>query len=284
MDTPVDSREQILVYKSVQEREIALSFLPPLKDRYEYAPLYLIIPGGGWYSENRYDMLDFSKISVRALREEGFAAACIDYRTAREEGIGIGESILDCFDAARYLSHFSGTLKIDPNRFVISGHSAGGHLSLMLAYAPHDMFRTDSVLEDDFRAAAAVPISAPTILYREGVEQTLNFDYSHAVKKDASPVSLKKVSPISYVSSKCPPTILCQGTSDRVVFPNSAELLYKKLQENGVRSKLVLSLGGGHCFEQMHDGVLPSPSREEIQQIITKFILNTVGSVCGGAI
>lgn len=275
-DIPKDSRKQDLIYKTIGERELMLTFLPPLNEVYEYAPVYFIIPGGGWYSESRASMFDFSAPSVKALREKGFASVSIDYRTGAEKGIGMEETVSDCFDAARYISHFSEILKLDPDKFVFSGHSAGGHLSLMLAYAPHDMFRMDSELTDDFKAALAAPISAPTILYDEDIEQTLNFDMEYIFKNNDSLEFKRKVSPYTYVTSNTPPTILCAGTSDRIVFSNSSELLYKRLNENGVKCRLVLSVGGGHCFEQMHVGVDPSPSRDEIQHIITEFILDNI--------
>lgn len=275
-DIPKNNFEQDLIYKSIGNRDIALTFLPPLKNVYKYAPVYFVIPGGGWYSESRESMIDFSAVSINALRKRGFAAVSIDYRTAAEEGIGLEETISDCFDAARYISHFAQILKVDPNRLIVSGHSAGGHLALMTAYAPHDMFKSDSVLSDDFTAVLAVPLSAPTILYENELGQTLNFDTDTVFKNDNTLLFKKKVSPYTYVSSSAPPTLLCAGTSDRIVFSNSSELLYKKLKECGVESRLILSVCGGHCFEQMHDGIVPSPSRDEIQQIITEFILKSI--------
>ena len=107
VNTPKDNNEQALIYKSVKNKDIALTFLPPLNAIYEYAPVYFIIPGGGWHNETRESMLDFSTSSVLQLRKNGFAAAAIDYRVSKEVGIGIEEIISDCFDAARYISHFA---------------------------------------------------------------------------------------------------------------------------------------------------------------------------------
>ncbi len=275
-DIPVNNDEQILIYKTAGSRKIALTFLPPVNSVYEYAPVYIIIPGGGWHTESRDDMLDFSKVSVQILRESGFAAVSIDYRVSDEDGIAMEEIISDCFDAARYISHFREVLKIDSDKFVVSGHSAGGHLCLMLAYAPHDMFTKDSVLCDEFSVVSAAPISAPTILYNTDPEPTIGINIDGAFKGCDTDTMRKKTSPYNYVSPKAPATILCTGTSDRVVYSNSSELLYKRLIENNAVSKLVLSVGGGHCFEQMHDGIVPSPSRDEIQEIIAEFIKNNV--------
>ena len=273
-DVPVHNSEQTLVYKAVGSRKIELTFLPPVNSLYEYAPVYFIIPGGGWHAESRDDMLDFSKLSVQRLRESGFAAVSIDYRVSDEEGIAMEEIISDCFDAARYISHFSEILKINSDKFVVSGHSAGGHLCLMLAYAPHDMFTKDSVLCDDFGVVLAAPISAPTILYNTD-PPTWSLDLGVFKGNDTDAIR-KKTSPYTYISEKSPATILCAGTSDRLVYSNSSELLHKRLIENNAVSKLVLSVGGGHCFEQMHDGIIPSPSRDEIQILITEFIKDNI--------
>lgn len=275
-EIPADNRKQNLVYKAVGERKISLTFLPPTVSIYEYAPVYFLIPGGGWHMEKRSDMLDFAQISVNSLRESGFAVVSIDYRVSEEDGIAMEEIISDCFDAARYLSHFRETLKIDSDRIAVSGHSAGGHLALMLAYAPHDMFVRDSFLTDDFTIVAAAPLSPPTILYTTDEEPTLGIQTDKAFKNCNTEEMRRKCSPYSYVSEQSPATILCAGTSDRLVYCNSSELLYKKLTENHVHCKLILSVCGGHCFEQMHDGIIPVPPYVEIQKNIVNFVKDNI--------
>ena len=52
-DTPTGNQQADLIYKALGDREIMLTFLPPLKPVYEKAPVYLIIPGGGWHHETR---------------------------------------------------------------------------------------------------------------------------------------------------------------------------------------------------------------------------------------
>lgn len=270
-DMPKDNSAQPLVYKTIGDRKLELTFLPPLVSVWELAPVYLVIPGGGWHMENREDMLDFSKASVKALRESGFAAVSIDYRVSPEAGVTMEEIISDCFDAARYIAHVHAVLQVDPHRIAVSGHSAGGHLALMLAYAPQELFRKGSVLEDAFSVTVAAPLSPPTVLYKTE-DATLGIQIDHAFAGCNTEEVKQKTSPYTYVSPKCPPTVLCAGTSDRLVYCNSSELLYQKLRENGVPCKLLLSLGGGHCFEQMHDGIVPAPSREDMQTHITEFI------------
>ena len=106
MDIPRGQIKEDLVYKNTPQRDLMLTFLPPIKRRYEKAPVYFIIPGGGWHHEERQSMIEFSIQSVEALRNEGFAVVSIDYRVCGE-GVVMSEIIADCFDAARYIAHYN---------------------------------------------------------------------------------------------------------------------------------------------------------------------------------
>lgn len=270
MDIPKGQEKADLVYKSTPQRELLLTFLPPLKQKYEKAPVYFIIPGGGWHVEERQSMIDFSEISVEALRNEGFSVVSIDYRVCGEGGV-MREIITDCFDAARYIAHFADIFKIDKESFIVSGHSAGAHLALMLSYALPKDFKDDYEFDDNFKVKAVAVMNPPTILYDN---MTTNIrDMSDVFKGCDTKEEREQMSPIFYVTPKCPPTLLCVGTSDYLVFSISSEKLYKKLKNNNVQAELKLSVGGGHCFEKINDDVEPSLSMNEIQTIITDFVL-----------
>ncbi len=275
MDTPINNKRSDYVYKEVGGRKISLTFIPPEKEKYEKAPVYFIIPGGGWHYERKEDMLDFSKVSVDALVNEGFATVSIDYRVSAEEGVGMEEIISDCFDAARYISHFADVLKIDREKFFLSGHSAGGHLALMLAYAPGELFKKDSELKDGFKTVAVMPMSPPTILNISQNPPTHALYNLYEVYNEGDSEERRRLtSPYEYVSKNSPPTLLAAGTSDRLVYPNSSELLYDKLIENGVEAKLILSLAGGHVFEKMHKEFEPKPDSGDIQKAIIDFAIS----------
>lgn len=260
-----------LVYKNTPQKDLMLTFLPPTKKKYQKAPVYLIIPGGGWHCEERQSMIDFSIQSVETLRNEGFAVVSIDYRVCGE-GVVMREIITDCFDAARYISHFAEVLEIDRNNFFLSGHSAGGHLALMLSYASKEYFESDYKFNDTFTVKAIAAMSAPTILYDDSTNNLR--DLSDVFKGCNTKEEKEKMSPIYYVTSECPPTLLCAGTSDYLVFATSSEKLFEKLKECNVPCELKLSVGGWHSFEKVHNTVEPSINMEEMQNSITDFILH----------
>ena len=269
IDVPNGNNAADLVYKITPRRNLMLTFLPPLKEKFDKAPVYFLIPGGGWHVETRQSMIDFSLSSVETLRNEGFAVVSIDYRVYKD-GVVMREIITDCFDAARYIAHFADTLNVDKNAFITSGHSAGAHLALMLAYAPQKEFQGDYPFSDTFGVKLTAVMSPPTALHDNNTNSLRDLDELF-IGETAD--EKERTSPISYVTEDCPPTLLSAGTSDYLVFANSSEQLYKKLSNCGVESKLLLSIGGGHCFEQIHSSITPTLSMEDVQNEIVSFVL-----------
>jgi acetyl esterase/lipase len=270
-DTPTGNQQADLIYKALGDREIMLTFLPPLQPVYEKAPVYLIIPGGGWHHETRQSMIDFSAPSVEALRNQGYATVSIDYRVVSEPNVVMRNLVNDCFDALRYLVHFADIFQIDPHRITVSGHSAGGHLALMLAYAPQEAFRDEAIFDEPYTVTAAAPMSPPTVLYLPGYHGL--GDLANRFQGCNTKEERMATSPDTYITSKCPPTLLMAGTSDHLVYSKSSEVVYDKLVEAGVEAQLVLSVCGGHCFEQIHPTLYPSPNMDDMQKLITNFIL-----------
>lgn len=270
MDIPKGNVYDNLVYKSTRQRDLMLTFLPPIKNKCEKSPVYFIIPGGGWHSEERQSMLDFSAKSVELLRDEGFAVVSIDYRVC-VEGVCMREIITDCFDAARYISHFADILSIDKSKFVLSGHSAGGHIALMMAYATQDTFTDNYEFDDKFAVKCVSAMSPPTILYDNSTNNLR--DISDVYVGCDTKEEREFTSPITYVTQDCPPTLLCAGTSDYLVFASSSERLYERLRKENVPCKIEIAIAGGHSFEKVHKNIEQSISLEEIQNIIAEFAL-----------
>lgn len=250
-----------LVYKTIGEKNLLLTFLPPVNVIYEKAPLAFLIPGGGWHYANRIGMIDFPTMPSQELREYGFSVVSIDYRTVNDDKVIMEEILQDCSDAFNFVVSHSDELGIDKRRIVVAGHSAGAHLSLMLAYKK----------EFECNISAAVSFSAPTILYQSDTHNLRDIDEVFAPENMEE--SLKNTSPYEHVRPDCPPTLLCAGTSDYLVFANSSELLYKKLIENKVECELILSIGGGHCFEKVHDTIEPGITQEDVRRKTFDFIM-----------
>ena len=263
-----------LVYKKTDDWDLELTFLPPFHKIYEKSPVYFLIPGGGWHTAKRESMIEFSKISVDLLREEGFAVVAIDYRTVNEK-IKICDIIGDCFDAIGYLSEHSEKLQIDAQKIVVSGHSAGAHLALMIANANGKPFTN----QYDFgkisaKVIVAAALSPATVLYEDNDRGTISFGISYLFKNPDDLSERKKASPIEYISDASPATILFAGTLDPLIYSESSEIFYDKLVSAKVDAKLVLSENAGHSFEKISEEKEPGISFEEIQKMLVDFVLN----------
>ena len=99
--TATDDRQD-LIYKTVGDTKLDMIFLPPTEKRYDRAPVYFVIPGGGWHTTSAQSMVGFSARSIATLRARGWAVASISYRLTPHAVID--EIISDCMDGGRYLA------------------------------------------------------------------------------------------------------------------------------------------------------------------------------------
>lgn len=262
-----------LVYKNIADKDLKLTFLHPSNKIHKKSPIYFLIPGGGWHTAERYSMINFSKLSVEKLRNKGFAVVAIDYRTANDQ-IKICDIIGDCFDAIGFLAENSEELQIDTKKIVVSGHSAGAHLALMIANANGNQFTNRyDFNKNSAKVISAAALSPATVLYEEEYQKTIGFDINYLFENPDDLAERKKASPIEYISDSSPSTILFAGTLDPLIFSKSSEIFYDKLVLARVNSKMILSENAGHSFEKISDDKQPSISFEEIQKILIDFVL-----------
>ena len=273
-------KEQTLIYKKVGDREIPMLYYPPIQKVFDRAPVYLIIPGGGWRSASAEAMVGFSLVSATALRKRGWAVVSLSYRYVSNDDVTLDDIISDCMDAGRYLTHFADELEINPHKIVTSGHSAGGHLALMMAYAPHRAFVSDSpfdALRDEFTVVATAPLSAPTILYNdEAGYYPDGFPFLDVFPKDLSERAFAAVrhrdGPFDYITPASVPTLLVCGTHDDLVFAENSTRFYEKCRTVGAPCQVLYSHFGGHCFEPMVEGRDSFVNFEQVQHHLIDFV------------
>lgn len=93
-------------------------------------PVAIVIHGGCWLSQ--YGLGYMGHISA-ALSEAGIATWNIEYRRVGNAGGGWPGTFEDAARATDYLREIGGKYSLDLTRVVVMGHSAGGHLALLLA-------------------------------------------------------------------------------------------------------------------------------------------------------
>jgi len=93
------------------------------------ATVIMIIHGGCWRSKYDYTLMDEMSMD---LAKRGYATWNIEYRRTEDEGGQWPGTITDVALALKELNNIAEDYLIDLDNIIVMGHSAGGHLALML--------------------------------------------------------------------------------------------------------------------------------------------------------
>jgi acetyl esterase/lipase len=93
-------------------------------------PLVITLHGGFW--RNQFNLAYMSHL-CQALKKLGIATWNVEYRSLGDLGGGWPGTFDDALAGAAFLKNLAGPYRLDLNRAVALGHSAGGQLALYLA-------------------------------------------------------------------------------------------------------------------------------------------------------
>jgi len=199
------------------------------------------IHGGGWTSGTA----DVFYPAARYFAARGAVSFSISYRLLKADGPTVGDGIEDCKSAIRFIRAHAAEFGIDPQRVVVAGDSAGGHLAACLGTL--DGF---DAAGDDLKISARANVM---VLFNPIVDLTDGGWLRSAVggkfltdKKLpvlATPENLtlaRSLSPLFHVHSNQPPTLLMHGLDDTIVSPDQARQFAAAMTAAGNRCELVL--------------------------------------------
>ncbi|MEM1244868.1 MAG: alpha/beta hydrolase [Acidobacteriota bacterium] len=227
------------------------------RDRSTRRPTVVYIHGGGWVGGDK----DASTLSVLPYLQMGFAAVNVEYRLAGE-ALAPG-AVEDTRCALRWVYQNAEEYGFDTERIVVTGASAGGHLSLttgmLTAERGFDRRCPVRIPPTDGRGRAdtepvEMPVAAivnwfgitdvPDLLEGENAK-------TYAVAWMGSLPNRKELgdelSPLTMVNSESnPPVLTLHGDADLIVPYAHATRLHEKLDDAGVANRLHTVSGGGH--------------------------------------
>lgn len=218
--------------------------------------LVLCIHGGGWVEG---DKNDYTKTIMQVSEDRGLACACINYRYV-SESVNYDDILDDISSALTAIKAKGKEYGVIIDKVLLTGISAGGHLSLLYAYTSKDVAPIEPVcvvelcgptdLENEFYYSEENIISkAAGVEYfrniiSNGVGYNIDLD-----NFDAARPALKKYSPISFVNENTVPTVFGHGEQDEIVpYQNSVDL-DKKLTEYNVEHTFISFPNSGHGCE-----------------------------------
>lgn len=237
--------EEGVVFGTGDGRELRCDIYTP-PGRPTNAPGVLLIHGGGWRTGDRSQLRGYGVL----LGREGYVCVASEYRLA--PGATWPALLHDVKAALRWMRANAEQLGIDPNRIVISGNSAGAHLSLMAAGTANvAAFEGEGGNPGvSTEVAAVVAIYPPTDLVRligkgEGASEALHTLFGPGHSAD----TVQDASPVTYAKAGFPPTLLIHGTADEVVSHKESVRMFEALETAGVPVELHLYAGQPHAFD-----------------------------------
>ena len=235
-------------------------------------PTLIWIHGGGWVGGTKESQIT----SFLPWLEMGWNVVNVEYRLGR---VSLAPAAVeDCLCALRYVATHAKTYGIDPSRLVVSGGSAGGHLSLTTGMIP------ESAGLD--RQCPGVPLpKVAAIVNFYGITDVGDLLDGPNLKTYAvawmgslpnRDEIARRVSPLTYVRPGLPPILTIHGDADPTVPYTHAVRLHEALAKAGVPNQLLTIPGGRH-------GNFTPDERTRIFVTIREFLSKNGFKINGGA-
>lgn len=220
----------------------------------------LIMVSGGWRSGQAGS---FQPWMVAPLLRRGYTLFAV-YHVSQPEAT-VMEIFEDVTRAVRYIRYHAKDYGVDPQRLGVAGGSAGGHLSLMLAThgGPGHNNAADPV-DRESSAVQAVAIFYPVTDLLNLGKSTENLgdggppkSFNNAFGPECTNLVVwrtrigREMSPIYFVHSNLPPTLIYHGDADTLVPLDQSERYQAAAQRLGCQIKLVVHHGGHHGWPTM---------------------------------
>ncbi len=218
----------------------------------------LLMVSGGWKSGTNA----FAPWIAAPLLRRGYTILPV-YHVSQPEA-SVMEIVADVNRAVRFARHHAREYGVDPARLGVTGGSAGGHLSLMLATrgGPGPADAADPV-DRESSAVQAVAIFYPVTDLTDLGTSTENLHDGGppksfvkafgpgATNPEVWKVIGRELSPLHYINTNLPPTLIFHGGADTLVPPDQSERFQKRAGELGRTVELVIRPGKQHGWPSM---------------------------------
>lgn len=221
----------------------------------------IFLVSGSWVSSHE----GIDPNVAEALTSRGFT--CIEVVHGAQPRYKLPDIVKQVTRAVRFAHAKADTFGYSPNKIGITGASAGGHLSLLIAAtgdqgdasAKNPFDRFPSAVQaaavffpptdfSNWTADGKPAMTVPLLLAAFG--KAFVNDPKTATLEQLDELS-KKLSPMTYVSDAMPPTMLVHGDADLLVPVTQSIRFKQRLDELKVPNQLIIEPGKGHGFKGM---------------------------------
>ena len=209
-------------------------------------PAIITIYGGAW----QVGTPDNNETFNRYMANQGYSVIAIDYRHAPQ--YHFPTQLEDVQAALSYIQSHAHELEIDPERIALMGRSAGAQLAALAAYhlntipirAVVNYYGPVNLKEGYHDLPFPDPLNIRAIL-RAFLAGT----------PDEVPKLYQEASPIGYIKSDLPPTLLVYAGRDHIIKAKFGRQLYEQLQAAGNCAVWLEIPWAEHAFDAVFNGV-----------------------------
>jgi len=258
-------------------------------------PTLVYMHGGFWVAGAKETAI----LGLVPWMEMGWNVVNVEYRlgVATDVSTLAPAAVVDCFCALRFVAGSAAAYNIDVNRIVVTGESAGGHLSLSMGMIPENAVSVSADCADASApargaaagagargagapAAPAAPVVLPPMPKIAAVINWFGItdvpDVIDGPNSQGAAVRwfgdlpnkmdiARKVSPLTYVRAGLPPILTVHGDADPTVPYPEAVKLHQELEKVNVPNQLITIPGGRH-------GNFTAEERVKIYTTIREFL------------
>lgn len=223
-----DAAPPIVEEFASQGAKIKVRVFQPMSEGEKARSAVVLFHGGGW-SEGDASWMD---PIAENYAELGLVAISVGYRLSRD-GVTPFDAVADARNAIRWVRRESSRLRIDPNKVVALGTSAGGHLAASTA-----------IFDEPFGSdVSSIPNA---LVLRSPAVSVANSGWFQKLSGGAAQAAA--LSPVLHVRPGLPPMIVLQGEQDNVTPASGAMEFCRRMQQRGNTCTLRLYPGVGHLF------------------------------------
>jgi acetyl esterase/lipase len=199
--TRLKSIAEKILYKNTPQEDMYLYLLRPEGSHKNVLPAIIYFTGGGWVDGS----VESQIANAAWFRDRGIIGIDADYRVQSRHGTTPIECIRDAKSAVRYIREHAVELGIDPDKIIVAGGSAGGHIAactaidggdepgenLEISSKPNALVLHNPVLGEGFgeKFFAVHPEFSPVLNVRKGWPPTI---LSCGTKDSTTPFAVAK--------------------------------------------------------------------------------------------
>jgi acetyl esterase/lipase len=254
------TRTEDVIYGRKFGVALTLDVIQPVQKKNGYGIVFMV--SGGWHSA--HEAINPSYFTP--FLAHGYTVFAVVHGS--QPKFNVTEIVPDIHRAVRFVRANAGKWGVDPARLGISGASAGGHLSLMMATqgGPGKADAKDPIDRESSAVQAVACFFPPTdfLNYGKPGEDAVGVGILKDFKVAFGPrcetaegrqALGKEISSIYFITPKLPPTLIIHGDADKLVPIQQAESFVERAAAAGATAKLIVKPGAAHGWGGMEKDV-----------------------------